>query len=88
VQLLGISKRGDTYLRTLLIHGARSVLTHTDPKAEPNTWLGRMLQRRPHNVAAVALANKMARQIWAILAHGRTYEPNYGLLREKVATPA
>jgi len=87
VKLLGISKRGDTYLRTLLIHGARSVLTHTDPKAEPNTWLSRMLQRRPHNVAAVALANKMARQIWAILAHGSKYEPHRGSPRE-VATTA
>jgi transposase len=88
VQLLGISKRGDTYLRTLLIHGARSVLTHTDATAEPGTWLSRMLQRRPYNVAAVALANKMARQIWAILAHERRYEPNYGVLQPAAAAPA
>jgi transposase len=87
VQLLGISKRGDTYLRTLLIHGARSVLTHRQAAADPNSWLGRLLQRRPKNVAAVALANKMARQIWAIVAHERTYEPNYGL-PQVTATPA
>ena len=87
VQLLGISKRGDTYLRTLLIHGARSVLAHSDAATDPNTWLGRLLQRRPHNVAAVAVANKMARQIWALLAHERVYEPNHGL-PEAVATPA
>ena len=79
VQLLGISKRGDTYLRTLLIHGARSVLANGQAAKDPNTWLGRLIQRRPHNVAAVALANKMARQIWALLAHERRYEPNYGL---------
>ena len=87
VKLLGISKRGNKYLRTLLIHGARSVLVHTGSKAKPNTWLARMLQRRPHNVAAVALANRMARQIWAILAHGRKYEPDYGL-QQNLAAPA
>jgi transposase len=86
VQLLGISKRGDTYLRTLLIHGARSVLVNSRAAQDPLTWLGRLVQRRPQNVAAVALANKMARQIWAILAHGRTYEPTYRL--RAVATPA
>ena len=86
VQLLGISKRGDTYLRTLLIHGARSVLNKSQAAKDAHTWLGGLLRRRPRNVAAVALANKLARQIWAILAHGRTYEPNYGLPRA-VATP-
>lgn len=87
VQLLGISKRGDKHLRTLLIHGARSVLNNSRAAKDPTTWLGRLRQRRPHNVAAVALANKMARQIWALLAHGRTYEPNHGLPKA-VATPA
>jgi transposase len=85
VQLLGISKRGDGYLRMLLIQGARSVFQRQTAK-DPNTWLGRLIQRRPGNVAAVALANKMARQIWAILAHNRTYEPNYRW--ERRATPA
>jgi len=42
-----------------------------------DTWLGRLARRRPNNVAAVALANKMARQIWALMAYRRTYEPNY-----------
>lgn len=87
VQLLGISKRGDKYLRLLLIQGARSVLARSRAAKDPNTWLGRLIQRRPRNVAAVALANKMARQIWAILAHNRTYEPNYRLLQQS-ATPA
>jgi transposase len=74
VKLLGISKRGDTYLRTLLIHGARSVIQHAK---EPGPWLTNLLARRPHNTAAVALANKMARTIWALLAHGRAYEKDY-----------
>lgn len=85
VQLLGISKRGDKYLRTLLIHGARSVLERSQAAKDPDTWMGRLRQRRPHNVAAVALANKMARQVWAILAHDRTYEPNYGLPQKGAA---
>jgi transposase len=79
VKLLGISKRGDTYVRMLLIHGARSVLTHS--KAPP-AWATPLLQRRPLNVVVVALANKMARTMWALLAHQRTYQPGY------VSTPA
>ena len=75
VKLLGISKRGDVYLRTLLIHGARSVIQHQKKKAP---WLEKLLSRRPHNVAATALANKMARIIWALLAHDRTFEKEYG----------
>jgi transposase len=71
IRLLGISKRGDTYLRTLLIHGARSVLTHAK---KPDQWITQLRQRRPLNVAVVALANKMARTIWALLAHERTYQ--------------
>ena len=73
VRMLGISKRGDTYLRTLLIHGARSALARG--KA-PSAWQLRLAKRRPSNVVAVALANKMARTIWALLAHERDYEPN------------
>ena len=61
--MLGISKRGDRYLRTLLIHGARSVLTTA--KAPPD-WAVRLAERRPANVATVALANKTARTIWAL----------------------
>jgi transposase len=74
VRLLGISKRGDTYLRTLLIHGARAVLLHTKEKGK---WLEELGKRRPPNVVIVALANKMARTIWAMLAHDRVYENNY-----------
>jgi transposase len=71
VKLGGISKRGDVYLRTLLIHGARSVISASKHLPER---MRVMLTRRPTNVVAVALANKMARTIWALLAYGRTYE--------------
>ena len=75
--LLGISKRGDTYLRTLMIHGARAVIRFAENKAEPNQWLCKLIGRRNKNVAAVALANKNARIIWALLAKGRAYEQDY-----------
>lgn len=77
-QLLGISKRGNVYLRTLLIHGGRALVqlarTRTDRAA---TWLGKLVSRRHHNVAAVAMANKNARLAWALLASGKAYEPNH-----------
>ena len=76
--LLGISKRGDTYLRTLLIHGARAVIRVAENKAgHADSWLARLMGRRNKNVAAVALANKNARTVWALLAHGRAYEADY-----------
>ena len=66
--LLGISKRGDTYLRTLLIHGARAVLKVADKKNDPRSrWLQNLCNRRNKNIAAVALANKNARIVWALL---------------------
>lgn len=74
VKLLGISKRGDVYLRTLLIHCARSAIQH---KRYPWPWIDKMLLRRPYNVVVSALANKMARTIWALLAHNRTYDKEY-----------
>ena len=74
IRLLGISKRGDTYLRTLLIHGARSVLMHAK---EPDPWVTELRHRRPLNVAVVALANKRARLIWALLANERAYQKGY-----------
>lgn len=75
--LLGISKRGDTYLRTLLIHGARAVIWHARHKLQANSWLGKLIGRRNVNVAAVALANKNARIVWALLAHDRTFRSDY-----------
>jgi transposase len=76
--LLGISKRGDRYLRTLLIHGARSVLFSLKRNpARADGWLARVANRRNPNIAAVALANKNARIVWALLAHGRDYQAGY-----------
>jgi transposase len=78
--LLSISKRGDTYLRTLLIHGARSVIQHAENKKEPNQtcgWINGVVKRRNKNVAAVALANKNARIVWALLAHDREFRADY-----------
>ena len=75
--LLGISKRGDSYLRTLLIHGARVVIYHMQKKLKTDQtgrWVNELVQRRNKNVAAVALANKNARIVWALLAHNRQYE--------------
>ena len=74
--LLGISKRGDSYLRKLLIHGARSVILSVQNKGEEN-WLGRILKRKNKNLSAVALANKNARIAWALLTHERDYELDY-----------
>ena len=71
--LLGISKRGDSYLRTLLIHGARSVILAARRRTAQGGWLQELLKRRNPNVAAVALANKNARIAWALLAHNRRY---------------
>jgi transposase len=69
--LLGISKRGDSYLRTLFIHGARSVLRQVERHPErADPWLKQLLARRPKNVVAVALANKNARSAWARLSTG------------------
>jgi transposase len=75
--LLGISKRGDTYLRTLLIHGARSAIVAAQRNAKVGPWLAALLHRRHPNIAAVALANKNARTVWALLAHDREFRPDY-----------
>jgi transposase len=75
--LLGISKRGDTYLRTLLIHGARAVIRHVERKRNEHDWLHKLLARRHKNVATVALANKNARIGWALLARDREFQFDY-----------
>ena len=72
--LLGISKRGNGYLRTLFIHGARAVLRHSANKSDRfSLWAQALLARRGHNKACVAVANKMARIAWVIMAKGETY---------------
>jgi transposase len=74
-RLLGISKRGDAYLRTLLIHGARAVLRVSETKTDSlSCWLQKLCSRRNKNIAAVALANKNARIIWAILTKKTNYQ--------------
>lgn len=75
--LLGMSKRGDTYLRTLLIHGARSVIYRVGQRADACNWISSVVNRRNKNVAAVALANKNARIAWALLAHDRQFDAGY-----------
>jgi len=75
-RLFGISKRGDAYLRTLLIHGARAVVSqakHRDDRL--SRWVTDIAKRSHPNVAAVALANKTARMAWAMLQHGTDYDP-------------
>jgi transposase len=74
--LLGISKRGNVYLRTLFIHGARSVLQRTEGKTDRfSLWAQALLARRGHNKACGAVANKIARTAWVIMARGETYRP-------------
>jgi len=74
--LLGISKRGDSYLRTLLIHGARAVLKVAGHKDDPRSrWLQNLCTRRNKNIAAVALANKNARIVWALLTQETDFIP-------------
>jgi transposase len=80
--LLGISKRGDVYLRTLLIHGARSALRQSKPSEH---WGAALAERCNKNLAAVALANKNARIVWALLAHGRTFQADYRAVRNQAA---
>jgi transposase len=75
-RMLGISKRGDAYLRSLLIHGARAVIRTARAKDDPlSRWVIRIADRRHPNVAAAALANKTTRIAWAMLSRGTDYQP-------------
>lgn len=79
-RLFGISKRGDRYIRTLMIHGARAVLGKAHGKNDRRSqWIGRMRERRHPNVVAVALANKNARIVWSVLARDEEYRPDYAV---------
>ena len=79
-RLFGISKRGDRYLRTLMIHGARAALGKVGGKQDPRSlWLGKLRQRRHPNVAAVALATKNARIVWSMLSNDAAYQPTLSL---------
>ena len=77
-RLLGISKRGDAYLRTLLIHGARSAINAAKNKDDSlSRWVQNLCHRRNKNIAAVALANKTMRMAWAMLKSGAEYQADY-----------
>jgi transposase len=74
-KLLGITERGSRYLRKNLIHGARAVLPKlVTTETHLGGWLRALLERAHKNTVVVALANKLARIAWAVLAHGRSYE--------------
>jgi transposase len=76
VRLGGITKRGDTYLRMMLVQGARAVMRYVHRRADRQAlWLQRLMQRRHTNVAAIALANKIARIAWAVLVRRAPYSP-------------
>jgi len=75
-KLLGISKRGNSYLRKLFVHGARAVLQQSAKQSSGlSAWLAQLTARTHRNVAAVALANKLARFAWAVLARNEPYRP-------------
>jgi len=76
-RLLGISKRGDAYMRALMVHGARSALRTAKSKEDRlSQWAFRLAERSHPNVAAIALANKTARMAWAMLRHDSDYQPD------------
>jgi len=75
--LLGISKRGNEYLRRLFIHGARSVCLHVNRARHAwGEWITELKNRKPSNVATVALANRLARIAWTILNRNEVYRNN------------
>ena len=79
-RLFGITKRGDVYLRTLLIHGARAVVSQAKHKDDRlSRWVTGIARRRHPNVAAVALPNKTARMAWAMLRHATDYDPDFAI---------
>ena len=74
--LLGITKRGDSYVRCLVIHGARSVVAQAGRKTDLlSQWINRLVATRGFNKAVVALANKLIRIAWVIVARGESYRP-------------
>jgi transposase len=82
-KLLGISKRGNAYLRKLLVHGARAIMQCRQKQSSGlSAWLEQLVSRAHLNIATIALANKMARMAWALLIRGETYQPM--LLKQQV----
>jgi transposase len=77
-RLLGISKRGDAYLRSILIHGARAVVAQAKHKEDRlSRWVTELAERSHPNVAAVALANKTVRMAWAMMKYDADYDPEF-----------
>src|SRR3990167_943459 len=77
-KLYGISKRGDKYIRSLLVHGARSVLMHAKKKTDKySQWANKLNDRAGHNRTCVAIANKNARILWALAANVAEYKADY-----------
>ena len=70
IRQLGISKKGDPYVRTLLMHGARAIIART----QRTGWITALLARRPYSVVVAALANKLARTAWAVLTKGQAFD--------------
>jgi transposase len=88
-RLLGITKRGDKYLRKLLVHGARSITTRAERKPQPqDQWLNALRARRGKYRSYVAQANKTARIAWAIMARGEVYRASAATLETSVAAAA
>jgi len=88
-RLLGISKRGDVYLRQLLIHGARAMLRWVERKDDATSrWARDLKQRRHPNVAIVAMANKLARIAWAVMTTGKAFDPARGALAKGAVATA
>ena len=82
--MLGISKRGDTYLRKLLVHGARATIRWVGRKTDRRSqWIRQLVERRGHNRTAVAIANKNARIVWALLTSHQAYELAKGSNRRR-----
>ena len=87
--LLGMSKRGNSYVRKLLMHGARAVLRHRKDKTDAwSRWLKGVEERRGTNRACVAHANKVARVAWVLLARGETYRPALAQAGEPCSSPS
>ena len=86
-KLLGIGKRGNGYLRGLFIHGARSVCLHANRTQHAwGEWITELKNRKPSNVATVALANKLARIAWSVLFRNQVYRGPAGSLDSLAAT--
>jgi transposase len=87
-RLLGISKRGDGYLRKLLVHGARAVIRHAKNRDDAlSQWIKALTARKHVNVVTVALANKTARLAWAIVHDDTTYDPTLAARRQGARSP-